>query len=101
MKAINVDEWFKERDDLEEIGDGVIEQLAKNLARLQDVDIAMTPLVDLLTGYTRYRILQSKIDKAIEYLYEHSQYNDEYGIHYIKEDEYCVDYLLDILKEDK
>lgn len=45
--------------------------------------------------------LQSKIDKAIDYLYEHSQYNDGDGIHYIKEDEYCVDYLLDILKEDK
>lgn len=70
MKAINVDEWFKGRNDLEEIGDGVIEQLAKNLARLQDVDIAMTPLVDLLTGYTRYRILQSKIDKANELLEE-------------------------------
>ena len=45
--------------------------------------------------------LQSKIDKAIDYLYEHSQYNDGDGVHYIKEDEYCVDYLLDILKEDK
>lgn len=44
--------------------------------------------------------LQSKIDKAIDYLYEHSQYNDGDGVHYIKEDEYCVDYLLDILKED-
>lgn len=45
--------------------------------------------------------LQFKIDKAIDYLYEHSQYNDGDGVHYIKEDEYCVDYLLDILKEDK
>ena len=45
--------------------------------------------------------LQSKIDKAIDYLYEHSQYNDGDGVHYIKEDEYCVDYLLDILKGDK
>lgn len=43
--------------------------------------------------------LQNRIDKAIEYLYEHSQYNDADGVHYIKEDEYCVDYLLDILKE--
>lgn len=43
--------------------------------------------------------LKSKIDKAIDYLYEHSQYNDGDGVHYIKEDEYCVDYLLDILKE--
>lgn len=79
MKAINVDEWFKGRDDLEEIGDGVIEQLAKNLARLQDVDIAMTPLVDLLTGYTRYRILQSKIDKINEYvdkIYDVMDYKD-------------------------
>lgn len=39
--------------------------------------------------------------EAIKYLYEHSQYVDEYGIHYIKEDEYCVDYLLDILDIDK
>ena len=39
--------------------------------------------------------------EAIKYLYEHSQYVDEYGIHYIKEDEYCVDYLLDILNIDK
>lgn len=43
--------------------------------------------------------LQNRIDKAIEYLYEHSQYNDADGVRYIKEDEYCVDYLLDILKE--
>ena len=39
--------------------------------------------------------------EAIKYLYEHSQYVDEYGIHYIKENEYCVDYLLDILDIDK
>ena len=43
--------------------------------------------------------LQNRIDKAIEYLYKHNQYNDRDGVHYIKEDEYCVDYLLDILKE--
>lgn len=43
--------------------------------------------------------LKDKVEKAIKYLYEHSEYNDEYGVHYIKEDEYCVDYLLDILKE--
>ena len=42
--------------------------------------------------------LKDKNDKAIEYLYKHSQYNDRDGVHYIKEDEYCVDYLLDILK---
>lgn len=47
----------------------------------------------------KYKDLQNRIDKAIKYLYEHSEYNDEYGIHYIDEDEYCVDYLLDILKE--
>lgn len=56
---------------------------------------------NILYYLEKYKNLQSKIDKAIEYLYEHSQYNDEYGIHYIKEDEYCVDYLLDILKEEK
>ncbi len=42
------------------------------------------------------------IKEVKEYLYKHSQYNDGDGIHYIKEDEYCVDYLLDIIdKENK
>lgn len=44
--------------------------------------------------------LKERIDKAIDYLYKHSQYNDADGIHYINDDEYCVDYLLDILKGD-
>ena len=52
-------------------------------------------LVDLQKENAR---LKDKNDKAIEYLYKHSQYNDRDGVHYIKEDEYCVDYLLDILK---
>lgn len=54
---------------------------------------------DNLYQLRKNKDLQNRIDKAIEYLYKHSQYNDRDGVHYIKEDEYCVDYLLDILKE--
>lgn len=93
MKEINVDEWFKGRNDLEEIGDGVIKQLAKNLARLQDIDIAMTPLIDLLTGYTKYRILQSKIDKVNEIIDKNKDLGDWLHIPAWE--------LQDVLKEDK
>ena len=67
-----------------------INLVKKTYEELQDEVIKLT---------TDKFLLKSRIDKAIEYLYKHSQYNDEDGVHYIKEDEYCVDYLLDILKE--
>ena len=54
---------------------------------------------DIRILLTYIEVLQNRIDKVVEYLYKHSQYNDGDGVHYIKEDEYCVDYLLDILKE--
>ena len=102
MNGFKIDDtFFKDEIDYKDLDESIYTQFAKTMAKNVDIDLAKTPLVDILTGYTRYRILQSKIDKAIDYLYEHSQYNDEDGIHYIKEDEYCVDYLLDILKEDK
>lgn len=67
-----------------------INLVKKTYEELQDEVIKLT---------TDKFLLKSRIDKAIEYLYKHSQYNDGDGVHYIKEDEYCVDYLLDILKE--
>ena len=66
-----------------------INLVKKTYEELQDEVIKLT---------TDKFLLQNRNDKAIEYLYKHSQYNDRDGVHYIKEDEYCVDYLLDILK---
>lgn len=66
---------------------------------LKAVNKIQENLAEILKLKIEKNNLQNRIDKAIEYLYEHSQYNDEDGVHYIKEDEYCVDYLLDILKE--
>lgn len=60
-----------------------INLVKKTYEELQDEVIKLT---------TGKFLLKSRIDKAIEYLYKHSQYNDGDGVHYIKEDEYCVDY---------
>ncbi len=73
------------------------EQLKKEMLDLCETNSSVMTYMECLMR--KYENLQSKIDKAIDYLYEHSQYNDGDGVHYIKEDEYCVDYLLDILKE--
>jgi len=98
MNEIKIDDtFFKDEIDYKDLDESIYTQFAKTMAKNVDIDLSKTPLVDLLTGYTRYRILQSKIDKAIEYI-ENNTWEDEYGGD-IKED---YDHkLLDILKEDK
>ena len=81
-----------------------IEEIIKNIEETNYIDGYLgyedNFYIDSILYYLKENArLKDKIDKAIKYLYEHSEYNDEYGIHYIDEDEYCVDYLLDILKE--
>lgn len=60
------DTFFKDEIDYKDLDESIYTQFAKTMAKNVDIDLAKTPLVDILTGYTRYRILQSKIDKAIE-----------------------------------
>lgn len=63
IKAIIEDEI-----DYKDLDESIYTQFAKTMAKNVDTDIAKTPLVDLLTGYTRYKMLQIKIDKANEIL---------------------------------
>ena len=62
------DTFFKDEIDYKDLDESIYTQFAKTMAKNVDIDLAKTPLVDILTGYTRYRILQSKIDKAIDKL---------------------------------
>lgn len=101
--------FFKEEIDIDEdIKEGMYEQLIKNMAKDIDIDFAKTPLVDLLTGYKRYKILEDKINKAIEDLKGTLKINR----HYIEETKYgknewiCMDIdhiqeLIDMLEEVK
>ena len=88
----------------------VIEQLESLIEawQLDEADLNQTDINAIKKMLDKNKQLKEKLEssekarkEAIEYLYEHSQYVDEYGIHYIKENEYCVDYLLDILDIDK
>ena len=54
-KGFKVDEFFKDNFDTTGIDDNIYNQIAKDMARCIDIDLAKTPLVDILTGYTRYK----------------------------------------------
>ena len=58
-KTFKVDEFndtfFKDKFDYNGFEDNIYNQFAKMMARNVDIDLAKTPLVDILTGYTRYR----------------------------------------------
>lgn len=88
----------------------IIEQLESLIEawQLDEADLNQTDINAIKGMLDKNKKLKNQLEasekarkEAIKYLYEHSQYVDEYGIHYIKEDEYCVDYLLDILNIDK
>ena len=74
MKEIKIDDiFFKDEIDYKDLDESIYTQFAKTMAKNVDIDLAKTPLVDILTGYTRYRILQSKIDKALDYIEKYLQ----------------------------
>ena len=71
MNEFKIDDtFFKNEIDYKDLDESIYTQFAKTMAKNVDIDLAKTPLVDILTGYTRYRILQFKIDKANEILEE-------------------------------
>lgn len=94
MKAIEFnkifkfnDEFFKDKMDCEQFEDNIYNQIAKTMARNIDIDLAKTPLVDILTGYTRYREAEKEIERlsniinnAIKYVEKntHNIYADGY-----------------------
>ncbi len=100
MNKFKIDDtFFKDEIDYKDLDESIYTQFAKTMAKNVDIDLAKTPLVDILTGYTRYRILQSKIDKAIEYIENNLEVN-EHGdyVVYLGKNE---NELSGILKEEK
>ena len=55
-------------DMLEE--ENILQKLAQATARAVDIQLGKTTLAELLDGYTKYIVLQRKIDKAIKLLEE-------------------------------
>lgn len=91
MNEFKIDDtFFKDEIDYKDLDESIYTQFAKTMAKNVDIDLAKTPLVDILTGYTRYRILQSKIDKANKLL-------DKLTSKYILNEDYKK--LQEILKE--
>ena len=105
------DKYFKEFTlkiedvDVNVLNESIYNQLARNIAKLADIDFAKTPVVDLFTGYQRGLVLQQRIDEAIEYIENHSLYEEEYDYDYEENiylsginDETTKKDLLEILK---
>lgn len=68
-------EFFKEKMDTLEYEENIYNQFAKSMAKATDIDLAKTPLVDLITGYIECKnyesyakLIQERNDKAIEYI---------------------------------
>lgn len=57
-------------EDITNEEENIYQKLARATARAVDINLGKTTLADLLDGYTKSRILQQRIDKAIEYMQE-------------------------------
>lgn len=57
------DDFFKDKIDYCGLEDNIYNQLSKTMARAVDIDFAKTPIIDILTGYTRYREAEKKIEQ--------------------------------------
>lgn len=58
---MNEDKFFKVDIEDGTLSEDIYQQLAKNMAKAVDIDIANTPLVDLLTGYINYEKLKQAL----------------------------------------
>ena len=57
------DDFFKDEINYNGLEDRIYNQLAKTMARNIDIDFAKTPIVDILTGYTKYREAEEKVEQ--------------------------------------
>ena len=79
------DDFFKDKIDYCGLEDNIYNQLVRTMAREVDIDFAKTPIIDILTGYTRYKEAEEKVEQlenirkeVIEYLeYQLSQMDFE------------------------
>ena len=62
----NSEKLFKEDITKDVLDNEIYNQMARNLAKAYDIDIAKTPLVDLITTYIDYNSLKAKNKIIIE-----------------------------------
>lgn len=103
------DDFFKDKIDYCGLEDNIYSQLSRTMTRAVDIDFAKTPIVDILTGYTRYIEAEKKIEQlenirkeAIEYVLKNKLYRFKYDdeeLFEITTDKKAKDDLLNILNE--
>ena len=71
------DTFFKDKFDCSEFEDNIYNQMANTMAKNVDIDLAKTPLVDILTGYTRYKTAEVEVDRLNNIINELEKYLDE------------------------
>lgn len=59
--VFDFDEFFKDYFNTDDIKERIYNQMAKTIAKGIDIDLAKTPLVDLITGYTRYKQMEFEV----------------------------------------
>ena len=57
------DDFFKDKIDYCGLEDNIYNQLSRTIARAVDIDFAKTPVVDILTGYTRYIEAEKRVEQ--------------------------------------
>ncbi len=90
MKSLEIDDIDMMKEE------NIIQKLAQATARAVDIQLGKTTLAELLDGYTKYIVLQRRIDKAIEYINKLFILEDDNVTYEFKNDE--IKPLLNILK---
>ena len=64
MKGAKIpDDFFKDKIDYCGLEDNIYNQLSRTMAKAVDIDFAKTPIIDILTGYTRYIEAEKKVEQ--------------------------------------
>ena len=87
------DDFFKDKIDYCGLEDNIYNQLARTMARNVDIDFAKTPIIDILTGYTRYIEAEKRVEQLENMRKE--------AIKYVKEDWFVEGQQRDDYKFDK
>lgn len=102
-KEIKIDDiFFKNNFDCSSFENDIYNQFAKTMARSVDIDLAKTPLVDILTGYIRYNEAEQELERYKNIVDELEIYlQRKYGeyIDMESDDAFVISLVLDTLRE--
>lgn len=74
MNKKEITTFFVDKITNKDFDEDIYNQLAKNIAKTIDIDLGKIPLVDLLTAYTQYKVLEfenKQLEQEKENLIKH------------------------------